>query len=71
MCIRDRIGTEPPPDGYGMVTVCPDVETYARRLFDAFRRADAAGLARIDALAVPERGLGVALMDRLRRAAEA
>ena len=43
---------------------------YARRLFDAFRRADADGLARIDAEPVPEDGLGAALMDRLRRAAQ-
>lgn len=63
------IGLSPPPPGYALVIVCPDVEAYARRLFDAFRRADAADLARIDAEAVPEVGLGVAVMDRLRRAA--
>lgn len=65
------IGRSVPPPGYALVTVCADVADYARRLFDAFRRADAAGLARVDAEAVPEAGLGVALMDRLRRAAEA
>ncbi|MDT0632986.1 L-threonylcarbamoyladenylate synthase [Rubrivirga sp. S365] len=64
------IGLAAPPPGYGLVEVCPDVETYARRLFDLFRRADAAGLASIDAERVPETGLGRALMDRLRRAAE-
>ena len=63
------IGLSPPPSGYALATVCPDVEAYARQLFDAFRRADAAQLSRIDAEAVPEVGLGVAVMDRLRRAA--
>ena len=63
------IGTGPPPDGYGLVTVCAGPSDYARRLFDAFRRADAAGLTRIDALAVPDDGIGAAVMDRLRRAA--
>ena len=63
------VGLSEPPAGYAQATVCADVEAYARRLFDAFRRADAAGLARVDAEAVAETGLGVALMDRLRRAA--
>lgn len=63
------IGLSPPPSGYALAMVCPDVEAYARQLFDAFRRADAAQLSRIDAEAVPEVGLGVAVMDRLRRAA--
>ena len=64
------IGLSAPPPGYGRATVCADVPEYARRLFDAFRRADAAGLSRVDAEPVPDDGLGAALMDRLRRAAE-
>ena len=63
------IGLDPPAPGYGRVAVCPDVEAYARLLFSFFREADAAGLRRIDAQAVPDTGLGWALMDRLRRAA--
>ena len=63
------VGLDAPPAGYALAVVCADVEDYARRLFDLFRRADAAGLGRIDAQAVGESGLGVALMDRLRRAA--
>ena len=63
------IGLEAPPDGYAQATVCEGLEAYARRLFDAFRRADAAGLGRIDAQRVPAEGLGVGLMDRLERAA--
>ena len=65
------IGLAPPAPGYAAEAVCPDVEAYARRLFSFFRAADAAGLAWIDAQAVPDVGLGRALMDRLRRAAEA
>ena len=64
------IGVSTPPPGYARATVCRDVPDYARRLFDAFRRADAAGLARVDAEPVPDDGLGAALMDRLRRAAQ-
>ena len=64
------IGLSEPPPGYARRTVCRDVPDYARRLFGAFRDADAAGLARIDAEPVPDVGLGAALMDRLRRAAE-
>jgi L-threonylcarbamoyladenylate synthase len=64
------IGLDPPAPGYAAVAVCPDVEAYARRLFAFFREADAAGLGRIDAQAVPDAGLGRALLDRIRRAAE-
>jgi hypothetical protein len=44
---------------------------YARALFAFFRQADAAGCDVICAQAVAETGLGRALMDRLRRAADA
>ena len=56
-------------DTPGSVTRCADVHDYARRLFDSFRQADAAGLTQIDAEVVSEVGIGAALMDRLRRAA--
>jgi L-threonylcarbamoyladenylate synthase len=42
--------------------------TVAANLFAALRRLDDAGCARIYAVAVPETGLGRAIMDRLRRA---
>lgn len=48
---------------------CGDVEHYARELFHFFRQCDQAGVRIIVCEAVPERGLGVALMDRIRRAA--
>jgi L-threonylcarbamoyladenylate synthase len=40
----------------------------AARLFAAMRRAEQPGIARVFAVAVPETGLGRAIMDRLRRA---
>ena len=45
----------------------PDL--HARRVFRALRAADAAGSTRVLALAVPEEGLGRAVMNRLRKAA--
>ncbi len=60
-----------PPRGVKWKTVkrCRDVEEYARELFHFFRTCDAAGVETIVCEAVPERGLGAALMDRLLRAA--
>ena len=60
-----------PPRGvkWKMKKTCRDVEGYARELFHFFRQCDAAGVRTIVCEAVPEQGLGVALMDRLRRAA--
>jgi L-threonylcarbamoyladenylate synthase len=49
--------------------VCANAEAYARELFHFFRRCDAAGARRIACAAVPETGIGLALMDRLVRAA--
>jgi L-threonylcarbamoyladenylate synthase len=46
-----------------------DLREAASRLFAAMRRLDEAGLDAILAAPVPETGLGVAIMDRLRRAA--
>jgi L-threonylcarbamoyladenylate synthase len=43
--------------------------TAAANLFSALHRLDAAGVRKIYAVAVPEEGLGRAIMDRLRRAA--
>lgn len=44
---------------------------YARALFAALRDAEAAGAATVFVETVPERGVGRAVMDRLRRAADA
>ncbi len=55
--------------GFGQVEVLSgDLTEAAAQLFAALRRLDAAGLDAIVADAVPEIGLGRAIMDRLRRA---
>ena len=48
-----------------------DLATAATRLFAALRALDAGGFRRIYAVTVPERGLGRAIMDRLRRSTAA
>jgi L-threonylcarbamoyladenylate synthase len=66
------VGLDAPQDAdaFARTHVAADVEAYARRLFAFFREAERAGCTRIYAQAVPPTGLGRALMDRLRRAAE-
>ena len=49
---------------------CVDLVEYARTLFDFFRQCDAASINTIWCQRVDETGLGCAIMDRLRRAAE-
>ncbi len=61
-------------DGEGFAVVerlseTQDLREAAAGLFRAMRRLDDAGLDRIFAEPVPEHGLGVAIMDRLRKAA--
>jgi len=46
-----------------------DLREAAATLFAKLRRLDEAGLSMIFAEPVPERGLGIAIMDRLRKAA--
>ncbi len=60
------------PQGYSAVRVLSssgDLTEAAAHLFDLLHELDALGLERIDVEPVPERGLGLAIMDRLRRAA--
>jgi len=48
---------------------CTDIYQYAHALFEFFREADRRGIENIYCEAVTEEGLGLALMDRIRRAA--
>ncbi len=52
-----------------LVELPPDPEVYARRLFAIFRELDQKGVEVIIVEGVEEKGLGIAVMDRLRRAA--
>ncbi len=55
---------------FSRVKLCVSVTEYAHELFRFFRECDAAGIQEIFCEAVPEQGLGLALMDRLKRAAQ-
>lgn len=51
--------------------ICSTVEEYAHSIFEFFRECDRADVQTIFCEEVEEKGIGVALMDRIRRAAEA
>jgi len=67
------IGLHAPPTQttWARLKLCADVAEYAHELFHFFRECDATGITEIACEVVEEQGLGVALMDRLRRAAHA
>lgn len=59
------------PQGYAATRVlspAADLGEAAAHLFESLHELDALGLERIDAQPLPERGLGLAVMDRLRKA---
>ena len=66
------IGLSAPPfaASFQVARVCASVEGYAHDLFAFFRECDAAGVQVIFCQAVAEADLGLALMDRLRRASQ-
>lgn len=64
------IGLNEPKDRFGFERVVDDLNDYGHSLFEFFRECDRKGLAAIYCEAVPEVGIGAALMDRLRRAAQ-
>jgi len=64
------IGVDEPGANFAKTRICADVEDYARNLFAFFRGCDAEGIKQICCQEVDETGIGRALMDRIRRAAE-
>lgn len=66
------IGIDEPdvPEQFGAVYLEDDINSYAHDLFHVFRECDRAGYDVIYAQTVPPEGIGRALNDRLRRAAE-
>ncbi len=66
------IGTEAPPDqtDFGLVRICEGDEEYAFELFDFLRECDRKNIARAFCQQPHPSGIGRALLDRLRRAAE-
>ncbi len=65
------IGLTPPPPGAAFLLTCvaEDAAAYSYELFAFFRESDRRGARRIYCQAPPETGVGVALLDRIRRAA--
>ncbi len=64
------IGLNAPHQTFDPVNICASVEEYAHEVFAFFRQCDAHNIKTIYCETVPETGIGAALMDRLKRAAE-
>src|SRR5262249_28731819 len=66
------IGLVPPAntDSFHRTLLCQDLEEYARSLYQFFRECDDEGIETIYCHAVSEEGLGMAIMDRINRAAQ-
>ena len=63
------IGLTEPVNDYALVKLCKSSEEYAHSLFAFFRECDHLQIKLIYCETVSEKGIGAALMDRLRRAA--
>ncbi len=66
-------GEKSPQGAATIVNLSPtgDLEEAAAKLFAALRELDACGASAIAVMPIPNRGLGEAINDRLRRAAKA
>lgn len=53
---------------FSLVKQCSNAEDYAKNLFSFFRECDRKGIKIIYAQKVPEKGIGLAIMNRLRKA---
>ena len=64
------IGLSEADKDFALKKICASPEEYAHEVFAFFRRCDHASIKTIYCETVAEKGIGAALMDRLRRAAE-
>ena len=64
------IGLSKPEIEFDLVKICASIENYAHEVFAFFRECDALGIETIYGEIVAEKGIGAALMDRLRRASD-
>jgi L-threonylcarbamoyladenylate synthase len=64
------IGLTRPRGHFKLMKICAGVDEYAHSLFMFFRECDRHGVQTIHCEAVSDEGIGTAVMDRLRRAAE-
>jgi len=65
------IGLDEPIQEFALKKVCSSVEEYAHEVFAFFRECDSIGIEIIFCQTVEESGIGRAVMDRLKRAANA
>ncbi len=70
--VAHYIGVHSPsmPMRFASIRVCSDLSEYGAVLFDFFRKADSAAADVVCCESVEELGIGVALMDRMRRASK-
>ncbi len=64
------IGLNEPNGKFDLIKICFSVEDYAHEVFKFFRQCDRMNIQTIYCETVEENGIGPALMDRLKRAAE-
>ena len=64
------IGMNARGERFQITRICRSIEEYAHSIFEFFRECDRRGITTIYCETVEETGIGSALMDRLRRAAE-
>ncbi len=64
------IGLNEPSNDFDLTKICRSAEEYAHEVFAFFRECDVRKIAVIYCETVDENGIGAALMDRLKRAAE-
>lgn len=64
------IGLNEPEEKFDLKKICATPEEYAHEVFAFFRRCDKYSIKTIYCETIPEKGIGAALMDRLRRAGE-
>jgi L-threonylcarbamoyladenylate synthase len=64
------IGLNEPREKFDLIKICRSVEDYAHEFFKFFRECDRRHIRMIYCETVEEKGIGLALMDRLKRAAE-
>ncbi|HXH71148.1 MAG TPA: L-threonylcarbamoyladenylate synthase [Pyrinomonadaceae bacterium] len=64
------IGLNKPMQEFDSVKVCASVEDYAHEVFNFFRECDRENIETIYCETVEEKGIGAALMDRLKRASD-
>jgi L-threonylcarbamoyladenylate synthase len=66
-------GTVTPPNGFSVVknlSIKGDINEAAKNLFNFLHTLEELGVSRISAILVPEIGIGIAINDKLKRAAE-